>query len=75
MMTEETSADKTRREVSEVIKSLQWLMDKHDGYFALGDINGDEAAIHCSGVCTTCDTKCIEEAIKEKLPHLKIIFR
>lgn len=74
-MAEETSVEMKRKEVEEVIKSLQWLMDKHDGYFALGDINGDEVSIHFSGECITCGTKCIKEAIKEKLPHLKVIFR
>ncbi len=75
MMSEKISINKTREDLLEVLKGLDWLMETHDGYFELGEINGNEVVIYCSGVCTTCDTKCILEAIEEKLPHLKVTFR
>ncbi len=74
-MTEKISLAKTREDVLEVLKSLEWLMETHEGYFELGEINGNEVVIYCSGICTTCDTKCIHEAIEEKLPHLTVTFR
>jgi Fe-S cluster biogenesis protein NfuA len=74
-MAERTSIVKTREDVLEVLKSLEWLMETHEGFFELGEINGNEVVIYCSGVCTSCDTKCILEAIEEKLPHLKVTFR
>ncbi len=71
-MSKISSAETTREEILKVLMSLQWLMETHDGHLELGEIDGDKIYIHCSGECISCDTKCIQEAIAVKWPHLKV---
>jgi hypothetical protein len=51
------------------------LIKAHKGFAELGEVEGNRAVIYCGGQCIDCIDKCIEDAIKEKLPDVEIIFR
>ncbi len=67
--------DKTKEKITEILSSLSWLLDAHDGFVELGEIKSNKVVIYCGGECIACDNKCIEEAIKEKMPNIEVVFR
>lgn len=58
-----------------ILGTLQNYMDAHNGFAELGEIEGNRVTIYCGGQCADCEPKCIEDAIKDKLPDIELIFR
>ncbi len=67
--------DKTKEQITEILNSLSWLLEEHNCFMELSEIMGNKAVIYCGGQGANCDTKCIEEAIKEKMPDFEVVFR
>ncbi len=61
--------------IMEILGTLQYYMDAHKGFAELGEIQGNRVTIYCGGECVDCEPKCIEDAIKDKLPGIELIFR
>lgn len=61
--------------ITEILNSIQPLLKAHKGFAELGEVEGNKAVIYCGGQCIDCIDKCIEDAIKEKLPDIELIFR
>jgi len=69
------SMDKTHKLISEILGSMQPLIEAHKGFAYLGEVKGNSVVIFCGGQCVNCIDKCIEDAIKERLPDIEIMFR
>ncbi|RJR15870.1 MAG: hypothetical protein C4581_10970 [Nitrospiraceae bacterium] len=67
--------DKAPEMITEILNSIQPLLKAHKGFAEMGEVTGNKAVIYCGGQCIDCMDKCIEDAIKEKLPDIEIIFR
>ncbi len=60
--------------VLEVLESLEWLLDSHDSSVELVEIKENKVILHPEGECADCDTNCIEQAFREKIPAIEVIF-
>ncbi len=60
--------------LTEILNSILPLLKAHKGFAELGEVKGNRAVIYCGGKCIGCIDKCIEAAIKEKLPDIEIVF-
>lgn len=67
--------DKTEEKIREILDSLQCILSAHDSCAELVEVKDSRAVINCVGPCIRCDNRCIEDAIKEKLPDLEVIIR
>ncbi len=65
----------SEKEVMEVLNSIKNQVKAHDGFADLGEVTGNKVVIYCGGECVSCDNKCIEEALKDKIPDIEVIFR
>lgn len=61
--------------IREVLESLQCILTAHDSCAELVEFRDNTAVIYCGGPCVRCDNRCIEDAIKEKLPDIEVIIR
>ena len=62
------------KEVQDIIKNLNWLMEPHDSYVELIGIRGKRVIISASGPCTECEKDCIGTAFRERLPHIRLVI-
>lgn len=67
--------DKTEEKIREILNNLNYLFEAHDGFAVLAECSNNRAVIYCGGLCSHCDSKCIEEAIKAKIPDIEVIVR
>ncbi len=67
--------DKTEEKIREILESLQCILSAHDSCAELVEVKDNRAVINCVGPCVHCDNRCIEDAIKEKLPDIEVIVR
>ena len=67
--------DKTEGKIREILNRLECILSAHDSCAELVEVKDNRAVINCVGPCLHCDNKCIEEAIKEKLPEIEVIVR
>lgn len=65
----------TKEDVDKVIESLKWLQDSHDCHLDLGEVNDNEVIIYCGGKCANCDVRCVEEALSEDFPEVRVVYR
>ncbi len=63
-----------KAQVLEVLESLEWLLDAHDSSVKLVGIKGNKVILHSEGECADCDTNCIEQAFRERIPAIEVIF-
>ncbi len=63
------------RMVQEVLHNLNWLLEAHNSFAELIEIEGNKVYIRCSGFCAECETDCVGVAFKERMPEIEIIFR
>ncbi len=61
--------------VKEALDSLKFIMESHDGFAEIGRISENKVEIYYSGQCVVCDSPCIEETIKGKVPGIEVVFR
>lgn len=67
--------DKIEDQINEILNRLNPFIEAHDGFAELGEIEDNRVVIYCGGECAACEEKCIEDAIREKLPHMEVVFR
>ena len=65
----------TEEALLEILESIKSQASAHDGFVELGEIKDNKVVIYCGGGCAPCDNKCIEEALKDKIPDIEVIFR
>jgi flavoprotein len=66
---------KTEEKIREILEGLECILSAHDSCAELLEVKDNKAVINCVGPCVHCDNRCIEEAIKEKLPDIEVIIR
>lgn len=64
-----------KKQVTEILDSMNWILDAHDSSAELVEVKGNKVVIHFVGQCADCETNCVEDAIYEKLPDIELIFR
>lgn len=64
----------TEEKIKEILEGLRCILEAHDSCAELVEFKEDRAVIHCGGPCIWCDNRCIEEAITEKIPNIKVII-
>jgi flavoprotein len=67
--------DKTEEKIRGILDGLECILSAHDSCAELVEVKNNRAVINCVGPCVHCDNRCIEEAIKEKLPDIEVIIR
>jgi hypothetical protein len=67
--------DKTEKKIREILDGLECILSAHDSCAELVEVKDNRAVINCVGPCVHCDNRCIEEAIKEKLPDIEVVIR
>ena len=60
--------------IRDVLDGLQCILEAHHSCAELVEFKDNKAVIYCGGPCIQCDNKCIEEAIKEKLPDVEVVI-
>jgi hypothetical protein len=63
------------QKVREILESLSCIISAHDSCAELAEVKGKTVVINCVGPCLHCDNRCIEDAIREKLPDVEVIIR
>jgi Fe-S cluster biogenesis protein NfuA len=71
----ENSDDSSVKKIMEVLDSLDCILTAHDSCAELIEFKDKRAVIHCGGPCMRCDNRCIEDAIKEKLPDVEVVIQ
>jgi hypothetical protein len=65
----------TEEKIREILESLECILSAHDSCAELIEFKENRAVIYCGGPCMRCDNRCIEEAIREKLPDVEVIIQ
>ena len=63
-----------KQQVLEILDSLELLLQTHSSSAELVRIKGNKVTLHSEGQCADCDTNCIEQAFREKIPFAEISF-
>lgn len=66
---------RTGAKIREILDSLQCILTAHDSCAELIEFKDNRAVIYCGGPCVKCDNRCIEGAIKDKLPDIEVIIQ
>ncbi len=61
--------------VHEVLHNLNWLLEAHDSFAELVEVNGNKVVIRCVGYCAECETDCVGVAFKERMPDIELILQ
>jgi len=69
------SVNETEAKIREILESLSCILTAHDSCAELMEFKDNRAFIYCGRPCIQCDNKCIEGAIKEKLPDIEVIIQ
>jgi hypothetical protein len=69
------SAENTEQEIREILEGLDCILTAHDSCAELIEFRDNRAVIYCGRPCIQCDNRCIEGAIKEKLPDVEVIVQ
>jgi len=70
-----TTTSHYEEQIREILKSLECILTAHDSCAELTEFKDNRAVIHCGGPCRHCDNRCIEDAIKEKLPDVDVVIQ
>ena len=63
------------QQVREVLHNVNWLLEAHDSFAELIEVNGNTVVIKCTGACATCETNCIGVAFEERMPDIELILQ
>jgi hypothetical protein len=65
----------TEREIRAILEGLECILTAHDSCAELAEFSNNRAVIYCGGPCLKCDNRCIEDAIREKLPDVEVVIQ
>lgn len=71
----DTYAKNTEAKIREVLESLECILTAHDGCAELIEFRDNKAVIYCGGPCIKCDNRCIEDAIRARLPDIEVVIQ
>ncbi len=64
----------TEEKIREILNGLECILAAHNSCAELIEFKNNRAVIYCGGPCVNCDNRCIEDAIKEKLPDIEVMI-
>ncbi len=67
--------NKAGKDIVEILNGLKWLLDAHDSFAELVEVKGSTAFLQGGGRCMDCGSSCIREALKERIPDIKVVFQ
>lgn len=70
-----TTTANYEEQIREILNSLDCILTAHDSCAELMEFKDNRAVIHCGGPCKQCDNRCIEDAVKEKLPDIDVVIQ
>ncbi|MEK7307592.1 MAG: hypothetical protein AAB089_00805 [Nitrospirota bacterium] len=63
-----------KQQVLQILEGLELLLETHNSSAELVRIKDNKVTLHSEGQCADCDTNCIEQAFREKIPFAEISF-
>jgi Fe-S cluster biogenesis protein NfuA len=63
------------KQVLDVLHNLNWLMESHNSSVELVEVNGNRVVVHCEGYCLDCETDCIGDAFRERMPGIELVLQ
>lgn len=63
-----------KQQVLKILDGLDLLLQSHNSSAELVRIKGNKVTLHSEGQCADCDTNCIEQAFRDKIPFAEISF-
>ena len=64
-----------QKQVLEVLHNLNWLMESHDSSIELVEVKGNKVVVRCVGYCHNCETDCIGDAFRERMPGVELVHQ
>jgi len=61
--------------VIEVLHNVNWMLEAHDSFAELIEVNGNTVIIKCTGACAGCETNCVGVAFEERMPDIVLILQ
>ena len=61
--------------VIEVLHNVNWMLEAHDSFAELIEVNGNTVIIKCTGACADCETNCVGVAFEERMPDIVLILQ
>ncbi len=61
--------------VTDVLHDVNWLIEPHDSFVELIEINGNRVVIRCVGHCAGCESDCISVAFRERIPDIELVVK
>ena len=61
--------------IRDVLQSLECILTAHNSCAEFIEFKNNTALIHCGGPCRQCDNRCIEDALKTKLPDINVLIQ
>jgi hypothetical protein len=65
----------TEEKIREILEGLECILTAHDSCAELIEFKDNRAVIYCGGPCVKCDNRCIEGAIRDKLPNIEVVIQ
>jgi hypothetical protein len=65
----------TEEKIREILEGLECILTAHDSCAELIEFKDNRAVIYCGGPCVKCDNRCIEGAIRDKLPNVEVVIQ
>jgi Fe-S cluster biogenesis protein NfuA len=62
-----------QKQVLEVLHNLNWLMESHNSSVELVEVKGKKVVVRCVGQCQACETDCIGDAFRERMPDIELV--
>ena len=69
------SNNNIEQRVLEVLHNVNWLLEAHNSFAELIEIDGNKVVIHCIGHCANCETDCVGVAFRERMPDIVLVFQ
>ncbi len=69
------SEERVKQEIRDILDGLECILTAHDSCAELVEYRNKRAVISCGGPCLKCDNRCIEGAIKDRLPDVEVIVQ
>ncbi len=69
-----TSIEDIKQRVREVLHNLNWLLESHDSFAELVEVNGNNVVVRTTGYCAECETACVQIAFRERMPEINLVL-
>ncbi len=64
-----------QKQALEVLHNLNWLMESHNSSVELVEVKGNKVVVRCEGSCHDCETDCIGDAFRERMPGIELVLQ